>query len=153
MCVLISTSTRSVLHIGNRLIIFRKLSSILIPEILHPLARVKVTICCAVKLSLFHSDPAAGVIPVAVGINGLPFRLITKIPFIHDLSAKVKRPVALAVKLHIIVVVVRFSQPDTLKAAEIIHCILIQIPTQAVVRIILQILASIFLKAFICILR
>ena len=87
MCVLISTSPRSVLHIGNRLIIFRKLSSIFIPEILHTLARVKVTIGCAVKLPFFHSDPAAGVIPVAVGINSFPLRLITKIPFIHDLSA------------------------------------------------------------------
>ena len=68
----------------------------------------------------------------------LPLRLIAEVAVIHHFTAEVEGPVALGVKLHGVVVVVRFAQPDTLEAAEVVDGVLAEAASQALVGVILR---------------
>ena len=114
------------------------MAAVLIPEVIHPFAVVKVAVSGAVELAFLHGDEAAGIVRTAVGIDSLPLRLIAEVAVIHHFTAEVEGPVALGVKLHGVVVVVRFAQPDTLEAAEVVDGVLAEAASQALVGVILR---------------
>ena len=107
------------------------------PEVLHPFAVVEVAVSGAVELAVLHVDAAAGIVQVAVGIDSLPLRLIAEVTVIHHFAAEVEGPVALGIELHRVVVVVRFAQPDTLEAAEVVDGVLADSAAQPLVGVVL----------------
>ena len=120
------------------------MAAILIPKVLHPFTGIEVAVGGRVELTVLHGNAAAGIIPAAVSIDGLPLRLIAEITIIHSLTAKVKRPITIRIELDGIVVVVCLAQPDTLKAAEVIYGIFGKVTAQPLVGVVLQ--GSLFLS-------
>ena len=114
------------------------MAAVLIPEVLHPLAGVEVAVSGAVELAVLHGDEAAGIVRAAVGIDSLPLRLIAEVAVVYHITSKIQLPVAVCVKLDVIVFVVRLAQPDTLEAAEVVDGVLAEAASQALVGVILR---------------